>query len=98
MTKADQNMAQLNLLLEYVVADSEAANLLPKWVVRLICRTRTCTQWSGRLQGTGGIESSHNIGQKCVCVCEVPYPGSVLSKAGKVQQLNSTKLKSASGI
>ena len=32
VTKADQNVAQLNLLLEYVAADSEAANLLPKWV------------------------------------------------------------------
>ena len=30
--KADQNMTQLNLVLEYVAADSEAANLLPKWV------------------------------------------------------------------
>jgi hypothetical protein len=30
--KADQNMAHLNLPLEYVAADSEAANLLPKWV------------------------------------------------------------------
>ena len=33
-----------------------------------------------------------------VCVCEVPYPGSMLSKAGKVQQLNRTTLKSVSGI
>jgi len=32
VTKADQNVAQLNLLLEYVAADIEAANLLPKWV------------------------------------------------------------------
>jgi len=32
VTKADQNVAQLNLLLEYVAADSEAASLLPKWV------------------------------------------------------------------
>ena len=29
-----------------------------------------------------------------VCVCEAPYPGSMLSKSGKVQQLNRTKLKS----
>jgi len=34
----------------------------------------------------------------CVCVCEVPYPGSMLSKAVKVQQLNRTKLKSVAGI
>ena len=38
----------------------------------------------------------------CVCVrarvCEVPYPGSILSKAGKVQKLNRTELKSVSGI
>ena len=27
-----QNMVQLNLLLKYVAADNEAANLLPKWV------------------------------------------------------------------
>jgi len=33
-----------------------------------------------------------------VCVCEVPYPGSMLNKAGKVQQLNRTKLKSVAGI
>ena len=33
-----------------------------------------------------------------VCVFEIPYPGSMLSKAGKVQQLNRTKLKSVSGI
>jgi len=32
VTEADQNMAQLNLLLEYVVADNEAASLLPKRV------------------------------------------------------------------
>jgi len=32
MTEADQNMAQLNLLLEYVAADNEATNLLPKRV------------------------------------------------------------------
>jgi hypothetical protein len=32
VTKADQNVAQLNLLLEYVAADSEAANLLPNWI------------------------------------------------------------------
>jgi len=32
VTKADQNVAQLHLLLEYVAADNEAANLLPKWV------------------------------------------------------------------
>jgi len=32
VTKAGQNMAQLNLLLKYVAADSEAVNLLPKWV------------------------------------------------------------------
>jgi len=32
VTKADQNMVQLNLLLKYVAADNEAANLLPKWV------------------------------------------------------------------
>jgi len=32
-----------------------------------------------------------------VCVCEVPYPGFMPSKAGKVQQLNRTKLKSVSG-
>jgi len=31
-------------------------------------------------------------------VCEIPYPGSMLSKAGKVQQLNRTKLKSVPGI
>jgi len=31
-TEADQNMAQLNPLLEYVAADIEAANLLPKRV------------------------------------------------------------------
>jgi len=31
-TKADQNLAQLNLLLKYVAADNEAANLLPKQV------------------------------------------------------------------
>ena len=30
VTEADQNKAQLNLLLEYVVADNEAASLLPK--------------------------------------------------------------------
>jgi len=42
-------MAQLNLLLQYVAADSEAASLLPKWVWHVICRTRTCTEWSGRL-------------------------------------------------
>jgi hypothetical protein len=30
--KADQNMVHLNLLLECVPADNEAANLLPKWV------------------------------------------------------------------
>ncbi len=29
VTKADQNMTQLNLLFEYVAADNEAANLLP---------------------------------------------------------------------
>jgi len=33
VTEADQNVVQLNLLLlEYVAADNEAANLLPKWV------------------------------------------------------------------
>ena len=32
VTKEDQNMAQLNLLLEYVAADNGAANLLPKWI------------------------------------------------------------------
>ena len=31
MTKADQNVAQLHLLLEYVAADNEAANLLPTY-------------------------------------------------------------------
>jgi hypothetical protein len=30
VAKADQNMAQLNLLLEYVAADNEADSLLPK--------------------------------------------------------------------
>ena len=30
----------------------------------------------------------------CLCVYEVPYPVSMLSKAGKVQQLNRTSLKS----
>ena len=30
--KANQNMVQLNLLLEYVAAENEAANVLPKWV------------------------------------------------------------------
>jgi len=48
-------MVQLNLLLEYGAADSEAANLLPEWVWHVICRTRTCTEWSGRLYGTRGI-------------------------------------------
>jgi hypothetical protein len=32
VTEADQNMAQLKLLLEYVAADNEDANLLPKKV------------------------------------------------------------------
>jgi len=32
VTGADQNMAQMILLLEYVVADNEAASLLPKRV------------------------------------------------------------------
>jgi hypothetical protein len=32
VTKADQNMVQLNLLLKYVTADNEAASLLPEWV------------------------------------------------------------------
>jgi hypothetical protein len=32
VTKADQNIVQLNLLLEYVAAGNEAANLLPEWV------------------------------------------------------------------
>ena len=32
VTEADQNMAQLNLLLEYVVADNEVASLLQKRV------------------------------------------------------------------
>ena len=41
VTKADQNMAHLNLLLEYVASDNEAANLLPKWVWHVICRTRS---------------------------------------------------------
>jgi len=41
VTKADQNMAQLNLLLEYVAADNEAANLLPKCVWHVICKTRS---------------------------------------------------------
>jgi len=35
-------------------------------------------------------------GQKCVC--EVPYPRSMLSEAGYLQQLNRTTLKSVSGI
>jgi len=91
-------MVQLNLLLEYVAAGNEAANLLPKWVWHVICSIRTCTEGSSRLQSTGGIENSQDIGQKCVCVCEVPYTGSMLSKAGKVHQLNRTKLKSVSAI
>jgi len=41
-------MTHLNLLLEYVAADNEAANLLPKWVIYVICRTRTCTELWGR--------------------------------------------------
>ena len=49
VTKAIQNMAQLNLLLEYVAADNEAVNLLRKSVSHVICRTRTCTEWLGRL-------------------------------------------------
>jgi len=49
VTKADQNMVQLNLLLEYVAAENEAANLLPKWVWHVLYRTRTCTEWSGRI-------------------------------------------------
>ena len=49
VTKADQNMMQLNLMLEYVAAENVAANLLPKWVRHVICRTRTSTEWSGRL-------------------------------------------------
>jgi len=49
VTKADQNMVQLNLLLEYVAAENEADNLLPKWVRHVICRIRTSTEWSGRL-------------------------------------------------
>jgi len=32
-----------------MAADNEAANLLPKWVWHVICRTRTCTEWSCRL-------------------------------------------------
>ena len=47
---------------------------------------------SGRLYGTGGIEN--RILDRSVRV--VPYPESMLSKAGKVQQLNRTKLKSVS--
>jgi len=42
-------MAQLNLLLQYVAADSAAAKLLPKWVWHVICGIRTYTEWSGRL-------------------------------------------------
>jgi len=42
-------MAQLNLLPEYVAADNVADNLLPKWVWHVMCRTRTCTEWSSRL-------------------------------------------------
>jgi len=49
VTKADENMAQLNLLLEYVAAENVADNLLPKWVRHVICRTRTSTECSGRL-------------------------------------------------
>jgi len=33
-----------------------------------------------------------------VWLCEVPHPGSMQRKAGKVQQLNRTKLKSVSEI
>jgi len=41
-----------------------------------------------------------DIGQKCVCVCvcEVTYHVSMLSKDGKVQQLSRTTLKSVSEI
>ena len=35
--------------LQYVAADNEVANLVPKWVWHVICGTRTCTEWSGRL-------------------------------------------------
>jgi hypothetical protein len=44
------------------------------------------------------MENTQDIGQKRACVREVLYPGLLLSKAGKVQQLNRTKLKSVSGI
>ena len=44
VTDAYQNMAQLNLLCEYVAANNEAAKLLPKWVCNAICRTRTCRE------------------------------------------------------
>jgi hypothetical protein len=33
MTMAEQNAVQLNLLLEHMAADSEAASLLPIWVI-----------------------------------------------------------------
>ena len=66
VTQADQNTLQLNLLLQYVAADSVAANLLPTWVWHVICRTRTYTEWSDRLYGTGGIENRILDGSVCV--------------------------------
>ena len=43
--------------------------------------------------------TSQDVGRSVhVYVCEVPYPVSMLSRAGKVQQLNRTNLKSVSGI
>jgi len=47
-------MVQLNLLLQYVAADSAAANLLPKWVWQAV------RHWRDREQ---------DIGWKRVCVC-----------------------------
>jgi hypothetical protein len=38
------------------------------------------------------------VGVWCVWVCEVPYAGSLPSKAVEVQQRNRTKLKSVSGV
>ena len=63
VTKADQNMVQLNLLLKYVAADNEAANLLPKWVWHVICRMvrQAVRHWRDR--------KHEGILDRCVCVC-----------------------------
>ena len=97
--KADQNTAQLTCWLNMW----QQTMRLPTY-----CQNGSDMSFVGQEPEENGhagckaleeYRTSQDVGRSVhVYVCEVPYPVSMLSRAGKVQQLNRTNLKSVSGI